>query len=144
MVRARRAKEDGDAAGEAVPSIRLDADDLTADRLPEEQWLALAERALAEQNPRLALRAFYLASLAWMGRSEYISIHPGKTNREYELELRRRLRTFPEARALFGANVVAFERAWYGLHEVAAEEIGDFRARMGRMKSMLPVRGQVT
>ncbi len=144
MVRAKRAQEAEDAAGEAAPAIRLDAEDLTADRLPEEEWLALAERALAEQNLRLALRAFYLASLAWMGRSEYISIHAGKTNREYELELKRRLRTFPEARALFGANVTAFERAWYGLHEVAAEEIGEFRARMGQMKSMLPARGQAT
>jgi hypothetical protein len=144
MVRARRAKEADDAAGDNVIPIRLDAEDLTADRLPEEQWLALAERALAEQNLRLALRAFYLASLAWMGRSEYISIHAGKTNREYELELKRRLRTFPEARALFGANVTAFERAWYGLHEVALDEIGEFRARMGQMKSMLPVRGQTT
>lgn len=142
MARARRKKEGGDSVAETAPSIRLDAEDLTADRLPEEEWLALAERALAEQNPRLALRAFYLATLAWMGRSEYISIHAGKTNREYELELKRRMRTFPEARALFGANVMAFERAWYGLHDVAAEEIGEFRARMGQMKSILPARGQ--
>ena len=142
MARARRAKAADNAAGEAVTAIRLDAEDLTADRLPEEEWLALAERALAEQNPRLALRAFYLASLAWMGRSEYISIHAGKTNREYELELKRRLRTFPEARALFGANVMAFERAWYGLHDVAVDDIGEFRSRMGQMKSMLPARGQ--
>jgi hypothetical protein len=139
MLRARRAKDAENAEGDAVASIRLDAEELTADRLPEERWLELAERALAEQNPRLALRAFYLASLAWMGRSEFISIHPGKTNREYEVELRRHLRTFPEARALFGANVVAFERVWYGLHDVAAEEIGEFRARMGQMKTMLPV-----
>jgi hypothetical protein len=142
MVRAKRAQEAENALGDAVTAIHLDAEDLTADCLPEEEWLALAERALAEQNLRLALRAFYLASLAWMGRSEYISIHAGKTNREYELELKRRLRTFPEARALFGANVTAFERAWYGLHEVAADEIEEFRARMGQMKSMLPVRGQ--
>lgn len=137
-LRSRRRKAAEIAAGEGVPSIRLDADDLTADRLPEEQWLELAERALLEQNFRLALRAFYLASLAWMGRSEYISIHPGKTNREYELELRRRLRTFPEARALFGANVIAFERVWYGLHEVAQDEIAEFRQRIGQMKSILP------
>ncbi len=78
-----------------------------------------------------------------MGR-EYISIHSGKTNREYELELRRRLRTFPEARALFGANVTAFERAWDGLHEVALDEIGEFRSRIRQMKSMLPERGQAT
>jgi hypothetical protein len=143
-LRLRRAKATDDAAVEPAPNIRLDAEDLTADRLPEERWLELAERALLEQNFRLALRAFYLASLAWMGSSEYISIHPGKTNREYELELRRRMRTFPEARALFGANVTAFERVWYGLHEVAMDEIADFRNRIGQMKAILPAaRGPV-
>jgi hypothetical protein len=134
----RRAKSADSLAEEPTPSIRLDADDLTADRLPEERWLELAERALTEQNLRLALRAFYLASLAWLGRSELISIHPGKTNREYEVELRRRLRTLPEARALFGANVAAFERAWYGLHDVAIDDIGEFRSRSDQMKSLLP------
>ena len=140
-LRSRRRKTEV-ALDEGVLSVRLDADDLTADRLPEERWLELGERALLEQNFRLALRAFYLASLAWMGRSEYISIHAGKTNREYELELKRRLRTFPEARELFGANVVAFERVWYGLHDVALEEIGEFRRRIGQMKSMLPGAGR--
>ena len=73
-----------------------------------------------------------------MGRADFISIHPGKTNREYEVELRRRLRTVPEARALFGTNVAAFERVWYGLHDVAIGEIDEFRRRVSEMKSILP------
>ena len=114
--------------------VRLDAEDLTPDRLPEESWLALAERCLREENLRLALRALYLANLAWLGRREFITIHPGKTNREYELELRRKARALADARALFAGNVTAFERAWYGLHEVAADDIAAFRGRMDEMK----------
>ena len=133
-LRLRRAKTEEAVAGEGVASVRLDAEDLTADRLPEERWLELAERALLEQNPRLALRALYLASLAWLGRVELIRIHPGKTNREYERELGRRLRENREARELFGANVAVFERAWYGLHAVDAEDVGEFRRRAVEMK----------
>ena len=117
--------------------VRLDSVDLTADLLPEESWLALAERSLAEENFRFALRALYLASLAWLGRQKFITIHPGKTNHEYERELRRRARPSPETRALFADNVAAFERAWYGEHEVAAGDLGQFRERFALLKEKL-------
>jgi hypothetical protein len=122
------------ALAPSLEPVRLDAEELTPDRLPEESWLALAERCLREENLRLALRALYLANLAWLGRREFITIHPGKTNREYELELRRKARALADARALFAGNVTAFERAWYGLHEVAADDIAAFRGRMDDMK----------
>jgi hypothetical protein len=122
------------AAGAGAIAIHLGADNLSADLLPEEQWLELAERSLREENFRFALRAFYLAALAWLGRRELIAIHPGKTNREYELELRRRAREFPETRDLFAASIVSFERAWYGMHEVSRDEVGQFARRIGRMK----------
>jgi hypothetical protein len=140
--RARRAKA-APVAADSVAALLLDSGDLTPGRLPEAQWLELAARCLAEQNFRLALRAYYLANLAWLGRTEFITIHSGKTNREYELELRRRARAFPEARALFAANVNAFERAWYGMHQVAAEDTGEFRNRLQRMKAVLAAARQV-
>src|SRR4029077_11889351 len=84
-----------------------------------------------------ALRAFYLANLAWLGRQEFIRIHPGKTNREFEVELRRRTRAFPEARDLFSVNVLAFERVWYGLHEVSQDDLALFRHRSGEIKRIL-------
>jgi Domain of unknown function (DUF4129) len=122
---------------EARVVVRLDSPDLSPDRLPEAQWIELAERYLAEQNFRFALRAFYLASLAWLGRQEFLAIHPGKTNREYETELRRRTRPWPEASRLFAVNVLAFERAWYGLHEVSAEDAAQFRERIRDLKTVL-------
>jgi hypothetical protein len=127
------------AAPDLAPAmaVPLDREDLTPDRLPEEQWLEMAARCLAEQNFRLALRAYYLANLAWLGRTQWVTIHAGKTNHEYELELRRKARAFPEARGLFGANIAAFERAWYGLHAVAQPDIDEFRDRLERMRATL-------
>ncbi len=122
----------------SLPAINLDAEDLTADRLPEESWLRLAARSLDDRNFRSALRAFYLANLAWLGRRELLTIHPGKTNREYEIELRRKARSFAEARRLFSVNVAAFERAWYGLHEVTADDAAEFRRRVDAMKQGVP------
>jgi hypothetical protein len=129
-----------DSAPGPVAAVRLDATDLSADRLPEEEWLALAEESLARGEARLALRALYLASLAWLGQIGWVGLHPGKTNREYMLELRRRGRAAPGVFDLFTANVAAFERAWYGLHEVSAEDIGAFRERVRDMKSRVPAR----
>jgi hypothetical protein len=120
-----------------LEAIRLDADDLTADRLPEESWLALAARSLEERNFRFALRACYLANLAWLGRSQFLTIHPGKTNLEYERELRRKAREFAEARELFALNIAVFERAWYGQHEVSADDAAEFQRRIESIKRAL-------
>jgi hypothetical protein len=133
--RRRRARRPGSKPAITV-AIHLDAEDIVADRLPEEEWLAMAERCLAGGNLRTALRALYLANLAWLGGREWIAIHPGKTNHEYETELRRRARAVPGARDLFAANVRAFERVWYGTHEATAEEIDRFRRRSAEMKAM--------
>jgi len=126
------------AAVGAPAIVRLDAEELTADRLPEEKWLELAGECLREQNYRLALRALYLANLAWLGRSEWIVLDAGKTNREYDAELRRRARAHPEARTVFVQNLAVFERTWYGLHAVGAGEIEEYRSRVARMKEILP------
>jgi len=134
---AARRKRQAKPAGPVVATVRLEDEGLTADRLPEESWLELAERSLAEGNVRLALRALYLANLAWLGRLEFIRIHPGKTNREFENELRRRTQPFPQARQLFSDNVRAFERAWYGLHNVSVENALDFRKRSEEIKRIL-------
>jgi len=130
------------AGGIAVLTpVRLDSESITAADLPEERWIELAASCEREGNLRFALRALYLANLAWLGSLEFIAIHPGKTNYEYESELRRRTRALPDARRLFAANVDAFERAWYGMHEVPPDTLGEFRERLGAMKPILtPVR----
>lgn len=136
----RRRKSQPDMP-EPLTTVQLEAEDLTADRLAESQWLELAERCLRDRELRLALRAFYLADLAWLGNREFITIHAGKTNREYEIEMRRRTREVPEAGLDFTVNVAVFERAWYGLHDVTHEEIDEFRRRADRIKAALAPQG---
>lgn len=118
-------------------AIELDHEDLVPDRLPEDQWLQMAARFRGEGNFRFALRAYYLANLAWLGGTGFLTIHAGKTNREYELELRRKARGNPETRGLFGTNIAAFERAWYGLHGVVEQDVDEFRDRLEQMKTIL-------
>ena len=118
-------------------AVGIHDENLLADRLPEEEWIALAESCGREGDYRAALRALYLANLAWLGRHEWIAIHPGKTNREYELEVRRRAREYPDARALFAVNVASFERAWYGKHSVTAEDTDAFRRRLQQIKTAM-------
>ena len=120
-----------------LEAVRLDAEDLTADRLPEDGWLELAARMIAEGNFRLALRAYYLANLAWLGRHQFLAIDAGKTNREYELELRRKARAFADARQLFAVNIASFERAWYGQHDVSADDAAEFHGRTESIKNTL-------
>jgi hypothetical protein len=131
----RRRRSSAPVAG-AAP-LRADIGALSAADLPEERWLELAERSAREGNPRLAVRAFYLASLAWLGQREFLALHRGKTNREYQAELRRRTRGTPAAARLFAANTAAFERAWYGMHKASAVDAAELRARCLEMQALL-------
>ena len=111
--------------------------DLPPDLLQEETWIILAERSLSEQNYRFALRAFYLAGLAWLGRLGVLTIYSGKTNQEYQAELARRMRAVPQASGLFASNVAAFECAWYGEHKVTTEDVENFCERTRGLKNLL-------
>ncbi len=81
------------ASSIALP-VRIEEEGVSADQLPEERWVEMALECLRDGKYRLALRAYYLASLAWLGQRGFVSIHSGKTNRDYELELRRKARQF--------------------------------------------------
>jgi hypothetical protein len=128
------------ATPQAVTLVRLEDESVTPDRLPEEEWLEMAEARLREGDLRHALRAFYLANLAYLGRANWIAVHPGKTNREYARDLQRRARQFAEPQALFAQNLAVFERAWYGLHAVELADVDEFRERARRMKALLTPR----
>jgi hypothetical protein len=122
---------------QAAPIVLPDLhnDDIAADQLPEDGWLKLAQELLQKGNLRLALRAFYLASLAHLGRRELLVIAKFKSNREYGAELTRRAREKPELLAAFAANVAIFERIWYGRHEALPEAVQDFRSNLARIQA---------
>jgi hypothetical protein len=134
---AARRRKPRAAASPAASPVHVDDETLAAGRLPEAEWLEMAEQCLRDGDLRRALRAFYLANLAWLASEQLLTPQSGKTNRDFEIELRRRAPESPEARALFAANVRAFERAWYGLYEVDEEDALGLRSRAAEMKSML-------
>lgn len=87
---------------------------LSAEQLPEDRWRALAREAVERGDIRVALRALYLSALAWLGDQQWLKLHSGKTDHQYEQELRRRAHTYPEALLTFVNLLQVFERAWYG------------------------------
>jgi hypothetical protein len=84
---------------------------------------------------RLAMRAFYLASLAHLSERNLLTLARFKSNRDYERELLRRSHALPEVARLFSENVSVFDGIWYGLHEVTDESVAAFRANVERIKS---------
>jgi len=116
-----------------VPDLR--DENVSADQLPEDGWIKLARELLARGEFRLALRAYYLSSLAHLAERNLISLARFKSNHEYERELNRRAHSFPNLRQLFGENVNAFDRVWYGTHEASGELVTQFASNVERIKT---------
>lgn len=132
----KRQREAKVIAAQAVPSVPdLTDENVVADQLPEDGWTTLARELLARGEFRLALRAFYLASLAHLAERNLVSLARFKSNRDYERELQRRAHAFPGLQNLFGENVGAFDRVWYGRHEATGELVTQFAANVERIKS---------
>ncbi len=122
-------------ASEAIqPAPDLADENLAADALPEDGWTRLGRELLARGELRLALRAFYLASLAHLASRQLISLAKFKSNRDYERELRRRGHSLPGLLTMFGENVVIFDRIWYGMHEINQELVAQFMAKVEQIR----------
>jgi hypothetical protein len=116
-----------------VPDIR--DENVRADQLPEDGWTKLARELLERGEFRLAMRAFYLASLSHLAARNLISIARFKSNRDYERELRRRGHSFPDLLSVFGDNIFSFERIWYGMHEANLDLVNQFASNVEKIKS---------
>lgn len=101
----------------AMP-VNLADESLTADHLPESEWLALADEWMNKGDFRLALRAMYLAALNYLSARELVSLRRWKSGLDYRRELARRTRSKPELPAKFSQSVAIFEAGWYGHHPV--------------------------
>jgi hypothetical protein len=110
-------------------------ENVSADQLPEDGWIKLARELLGQGEFRLALRAYYLSSLAHLAERNLISLARFKSNHEYERELDRRAHSFATLRQLFGENVNAFDRVWYGTHEANGELVTQFATNVERIKT---------
>jgi hypothetical protein len=131
----RRRQREAIASEPIQPAPDLSDENIGPDQLPEDGWTKLARELLERGEFRLAVRAFYLASLAHLAGRNLISLAKFKSNRDYERELRRRGHAFPELLGLFGENVSVFDGVWYGLHEINRDLVSQFAANVERIKT---------
>jgi len=110
-----------------VAPPNLEDEDVTADALPEDQWMALADELLAKGEKRLAIRALFLAGLARLADHGLVNLARYKSNHDYVRELQRRAHAAPEHVASFDTMVSSFERVWYGAHAITDGLIASFR-----------------
>lgn len=95
----------------------LDEETLLADALPAQGWWAMAQELVQRGERRLATRAFYLASLAYLAQHNLVTLAAHKSSRDYQRELRRRAHDRPGLLSAFGQHAATFERVWYGHYE---------------------------
>ena len=107
---------------------------MSGDELPVDGWAKLALELLERGELRLAMRAFYLSSLAHLAGRNLVSIARFKSNRDYERELLRRSHALPELTQHFSANVHVFDRVWYGQHDIDPDLLQQFRLNVERIR----------
>jgi hypothetical protein len=134
-IRKRRPREKPLGSSSAPSTADLLDENVGPQRLPEQGWLDLARQMLGQGDRRLALRALYLASLALLSERGMISVAKFKSNRQYQLEVRKRART-PAVREAFEANVTFFEDAWYGMHDVTETIVERFLANQKTLRGV--------
>ncbi len=113
----------------------LTEEHIMADALPVQGWWSMAQELMQRGELRLATRAFYLASLAYLAQQHLVTIAAHKSSRDYERELRRRAHTHPHLLNAFAHNARTFERVWYGRYEASPEVLQQFTATYERMQA---------
>lgn len=115
------------AAVGPAPEVNLESDHVIASQLPENEWLRLAQEKIDSGDYRLAMRAFFLATLAHLGERKLLMIRKSKSNGDYVRELALRARDRNDLRGLFTDSVRTFDWAWYGWHDVTRDLLDQFR-----------------
>lgn len=118
-----RGKKPEAAVASALPDIRSES--VRPEDLESDDWARLAEELRAKGELRLAMRAYFLSCLSYLGRSGAIRTALYKSNRDYIRELCMRPAQ-QGARRLFPEAVAIYERAWYGYAAVDGEGLGSF------------------
>jgi hypothetical protein len=109
-----------------TPAPDLGKDNILASDLPEEEWLRMASELLAKGESRLGVRALYLSNLSYLASRHLIQIARSKSNSIYETELRRRPHS-ADVSPPFAWSNRAFERVWYGFHDVSSDLVEAFQ-----------------
>lgn len=118
-----------------APAPDIADEKVTGNELPMDEWVAMAQELLRQGKFRLALRAFYLASLSCLGRQRLLTIAKFKSTLDYERELNRRAHSLPDLVLTFQENGRAFDRGWYGEEAVTLQAVEVFAANHERIRA---------
>jgi hypothetical protein len=133
----RRQTAQAEIAATAVESTPdLEDESTTADDLPVNRWLELARELTEKGSLRQAIRAIYLAILADLAAHELIKIEKFKSNREYEIELRRRAHQQEGLLKVFSKSREIFECVWYGMYKISRPDLDHYAAIQKRLMTI--------
>ena len=116
--------------------IDLEDENIIATLLPEDEWIQMARGLMEKGELRAAMRAWFLAVLAYLSRVNLVSVLQSKSNLEYARELVRRSRRHPGIATIFSDSIFRFERAWYGMHELSIEDLKQVEDNLERMRKL--------
>ncbi|UDQ98727.1 hypothetical protein AAEX28_01250 [Lentisphaerota bacterium WC36G] len=102
--------------------VDLEKEDVTADVLKLNEWLALAVDLEKKGEFRLALRAYYLYVIALLSEADFVIIKKGKTDLEYLRELKNKHHVTCKFIKPFSDGLNIFQQEWYG-HFTDSKEI---------------------
>ena len=100
-----------------------------------DRWLNLARELTRKGSLRLALRAFYFATLAFLAQQDMIFIAKYKSNRDYEAELKRRAHERKDMIHIFSTCVKFFDNAWYGMGDVTLNDVNLFSSNFKQISA---------
>lgn len=123
-------------AGARVGREEIAREELSGAEMPEEEWLRLAGELRAQGELRLALRAYFLASLSALGSRQWLRLKAFKSNRDYEIELRRRAPARADLLGLFSGQGREFERHWYGSWPVDEAGLSSFGEKSRQVREL--------
>ena len=133
--RNRRTITASPAPAAAASTIDLSDESVTADKLNDDSWMALAREWIDKGDLRLALRAMHLAGLSFLNSRNLITVRRWKSGLEYSSEVVRRARTVPEVAPAFRRNMRVFEAGWFGMRPVTRETLEELSRGLDEMRS---------
>ncbi len=102
--------------------------------LPVADLKARWQNAKSQQDYRLATRYLFLLTLRFLDEARYIQIAPGKTNSEYEWEIKKE-----SLRNRFGKLALMFDYVWYGEWPLSPEAFSSLEQQFtGFHQSIFP------
>ena len=93
---------------------------------------ALIEEAISQKEYKKAIRLYYLYALKKLADRDLIQWKPGKTNHEYEQEIKS-----AEIRPSFGSLSYYFDYAWYGDFPVSQNMFDKVKAIFRDLKTII-------